>query len=77
MGDRKFEFQSPVKAVRDKWYTCLRNSRKTAKEIKKSITKKPRNITKLIKIVETEGISKLREVCEKEKENLVQNYADL
>jgi hypothetical protein len=55
----------------------LKNARRTAKEIKKSITKKPRNISRLLRIIENEGIGKLREVCEGEKDNIVQNYKDM
>ncbi len=77
IGDRKYEFESEIKAERDKWYSCLRNSRRTAKEIKKSVTKKPRNICRLSKIIENEGVGKLREVCESEKDNIVQNYKDM
>ncbi len=77
MGDRKYEFNTESKAERDKWYVSLRNSRKTAKEIKKSFTKKPRNITKILKIYESEGITKLRDQCEKEKDALIKNYKDL
>lgn len=77
IGERKFEFETQIKGERDKWYICLKNSRKTSKDIKKSITKKPRNITRLLKIIEHEGIGKLREVCEKERDNIVQNYKDM
>jgi hypothetical protein len=77
LGERKYEFESEIKGDRDKWYTCLKNSRRTAKEIKKSSTKKPRNISRLVKIIENEGIGKLREVCEKEKDNILQNFKDM
>ena len=77
MGDRKYEFQSEFKAERDKWYNCLKNSRRTAKEIKRSFTKKPRNISKLLKIFDTEGLNKLKEVAEKEKDSIVNSYKDM
>jgi hypothetical protein len=77
MGDRKYEFESEMKGERDKWYTTLKNSRKTAKEFKRSLTKKPRNISKLNKIIENEGIGKLKEIIEKEKDDIVNDYSDM
>jgi hypothetical protein len=77
MGDRKYEFESEMKGERDKWYICIKNSRKTTKEYKKSITKKPRNISRLNKIVENEGIGKLKEIIEKEKDDIVNDYSDM
>jgi hypothetical protein len=77
MGDRKYEFQSEIKGERDKWYMAIKNSRQTAKDIKKSFTKKPRNITKLLKSIETEGSGRLKEICEKEKDNILSNYKDV
>jgi hypothetical protein len=59
------------------WYEVLRNSRKTAKDIKLSITKKPRNLNKLLAMIDVEGVNKLKEFCEKEKEKLAGNYEDM
>ncbi len=77
MGDKKYEFVSDVKGERDTWYEVLKNSRKTAKDIKISITKKPRNLSKLLSILDKEGASKLKEVCEGEKDKIVGNYAEM
>lgn len=77
MGDRKFEFESEMMADRDRWYFSLKNSRRTAKEFKNSITKKPRNISKLCKIIDTDGIGKLKEIIEKEKDDIVFDYSDM
>jgi len=59
------------------WYEALRNSRKTAKDVNKSVTKKPRNLNKLLAMIELEGPNKLKEFCEKEKEKLAGNYNDM
>lgn len=77
MGDRIYEFQSDIRGERDKWYEVLKNSRRTAKDIKNSITGKPRNLNKMLNIYEREGISKIREVCETEKDRLINNYKDM
>ncbi len=77
LGVEKYEFMSELKGERDMWYESLKNSRKTAKEIKNSITKKPRNIAKISKIIEKEGVDKLREFCDKEREKLSGNYSDM
>ena len=73
-GNRKYEFQTEMHGERDKWVEVLTNSRRTAKEISQSITKKPRNLCKLIKIEEQEGINKLKLICEEEKDKLVFDY---
>jgi hypothetical protein len=77
VGEKKYEFISDFKGERDMWYEVLRNSRKTAKDIKNSITKKPRNLNKLLAIIEKEGIGKLREFVEKEKEKITGNYWEM
>jgi hypothetical protein len=77
MGDRKYEFLSDFKGERDMWYEVLRNSRKTSKDIKNSITKKPRNLNKLSNILDRDGGSKLKEICEKEKEKIIGGSKDM
>ena len=57
------------------WYEILKNSRKTAKDIKNSITKKPRNLSKILAVLEKEGIANLRDFCEKEKEKIAGDYS--
>jgi len=73
LGDRKFVMQSDLKGERDTWFEVLVNSRKTVKDIKLSITKKPRNLNKLQNIINTEGLGKLRDICETEKEKCIYN----
>lgn len=77
MGDRKYEFQSVYLGERDKWYEVLKNSRKTAKDVKNSFTKRPRNLERLSNVTETEGVSKLKEICEAEKDKIIGDYKDL
>jgi hypothetical protein len=59
------------------WYEILKNSRKTAKDIKSSITKKPRNLCKILAVLEKEGIGNLRDFCEKEKEKIAGDYSEM
>ena len=42
--DRKFDYYCESKSERDKWFEVIKNSRRTAKEYKLSVTKHPRNI---------------------------------
>lgn len=77
MGDRKFEFLSTMKGERDKWFEALRCSRKTAREIKNSFTKNPRNVSKLSKILDTEGYDKLKLYCEKEKARYMKGFEEM
>jgi hypothetical protein len=77
VGEKKYEFISDFKGERDMWYEVLKNSRKTAKDIKNSITKKPRNLSKILSLVDKEGIGKLRDFCEKEKDKIAGNYSEM
>lgn len=77
VGDKKYRFISDFKGERDMWYEVLRNSRKTAKDIKNSLTKKPRSLSKLLAVIDREGIGKLRELAEKEKEKVAGNYSEM
>ena len=77
LGDRKYEVQSEFKGTRDTWFEYIKNSRKTAKDVKTSITKRPRNINKLCNILESNGEEKLKKVCEDEKDKILNNYKDI
>jgi len=77
MGDRKYEVQSEIKGERDLWFEYIKNSRKTAKDVKTSLTKHPRNINKLCNILESLGEDKLKKICEDEKDKIVSNYKDI
>lgn len=74
--DRVFEFYSEIKGDRDLWFEALKNSRRTAKEIKNSIKKHPRNIQRLESILE-EGQNKLLEELEKEKMKTIGDYKEM
>ena len=74
--DRVFEFYSEIKGDRDLWFEALKNSRRTAKEIKNSIKKHPRNIQRLANILE-EGQNKLLEELEKEKMKTIGDYKEM
>ena len=71
------EVMTTVRGERDIWFDALKNSRKTGKEIKNSITKKPRNLSKFVNIVEKEGIDKIKDICKNERDKLLDKYKDL
>ncbi len=77
MGERKFIFTSEFKYELEKWCEALNISRKTTKEIKASISKKPKNIAKLLGIFEKEGEEKLKEVANKRKEECVKYFTEM
>lgn len=72
MGGRLFELTSNLKGERDKWYEILKNARRTAKEIKMSKTKKPRNIQKIENILLKNGPAAVREKAISEKDYIVE-----
>jgi hypothetical protein len=76
-GERKFELLLNVRGERDRWYEVLKNSRKTAKEIKHSITGKPRNLRRLLNVVANSGVKKIEEICIEEIEKLSFNYKEM
>ena len=73
--DRIYEFYSEIKGDRDKWFEVLKNSRKTAKEYKASVTKHPRNVELLNSIFE-KGQDKFKEKLEEEMNKIVGNYKE-
>lgn len=77
MGDRKFELCTEIKGERDKWFEAIKNSRKTGKDYKNSISHKPRNLNKILNFFEKEGMSKIFTICENEKNKLCQNFTDM
>ena len=73
--DRIYEFYSEIKGDRDKWFEVLKNSRRTAKEYKASVTKHPRNVELLNSIFE-KGQDKFKEKLEEEMNKIVGNYKE-
>lgn len=77
MGDRIFTFSSEFKYEREKWYEALKNSRRTTKEIKHSISKKPKNVAKLVNVFEKEGESKIKEIVNYKKEECLKCFTKM
>jgi hypothetical protein len=77
MGERKFIFTSEFKYEIEKWCEALNISRKTTKEMKASISKKPKNISKLITIFENKGEEELKELANKRKEECVKYFPEM
>lgn len=74
MNERIYEFITDVCWERDYWYEALLNSRKTAKDIMNSKTKKPRNVLKLSHFFNTEGESKIEKLADSEVENIIKDF---
>ena len=55
--DRKYLLNTQYKFEREKWYEAIKNCRRSIKEIKNSISKKPKNVSYLVNIYESEGES--------------------
>jgi len=55
----------------------MKNSRKTAKDVKTSITKHPRNVNRLLNIFDSLGEDKVKKICEEEKDKIVNNYKEI
>ena len=74
--DRRYEFYSDTKGVRDTWYEVLKNSRRTAKEILMSTTKHPRNIDLLLSYYE-KGEEQFKEKLDSEIKEIAGNYNEI
>ncbi len=77
MGERKFIFTSEFNYEIEKWCEALNISRKTTKQIKASISKKPKNISKLRAVFEKEGEEIIKEIANKRKEECVKYFSEM
>ena len=75
-GERGYLFFCDTKSERDEWFEVLKNSRKTAKEYKLSITKHPRNID-LINALFVKDIKEFNKKMQEEKNNIVGNINEI
>ena len=74
--DRRYELYSESKAERDEWFECLKNSRRTAKEYKQSLSKHPRNVTILYNIY-TRSQEEFRNKIQNELSQRIGNYNEI
>ena len=75
-GERTYTFYCETKSERDEWFEVLKNSRKTAKEYKLSITKHPRNID-LLNTLFTKDIKDFNKKIEEEKNKIVGDITEI
>ena len=75
-GDRAYNFYCESKSERDEWFEVLKNSRKTAKEYKLSVTKHPRNID-LLNSLFLKDIKEFNKKIEEEKNSITGNIKEL
>jgi hypothetical protein len=71
MGERKFLFNTQYKFEKEKWYEALKNCRRTIKENKNSISKKPINVSYLVNLYDKEGEKAIKDIAEKKKEDIL------
>ena len=74
--DRRYELYSESKAERDQWFECLKNSRRTAKEYKQSVSKHPRNVAVLYNTY-TRSQEEFRNKIESELSQRIGNYKEI
>ena len=74
--DRKYEFYSESKGERDFWFENLKNSRRTAKEYKASVTKHPRNVEFLNQKFER-SMEEFNKKIEDEKNQIIGDYKEI
>jgi len=77
MGEKKLEFWTEFMGERDKWLEAIKYSRKTAKDNKRSLSRIPRNLNKLVKLLESKGISRISSESEQEKNRISQVYLEM
>ena len=77
MGDKKIDMCTEFKGERDKWFEAIKNSRRTSKDYKNSISQNPRNFNKILNIYEKDGLSKIYSLCENEKNKICQNFSEM
>jgi hypothetical protein len=71
---RKYELLTENTVERKKWYEALKCSSLTAREYKNSLSKRPRNIGKLAKLMDKGGIEKVKDICEEEKRKIISEF---
>ena len=74
VGDNNYLFYNKIQEDRDLAFEVLKNSRKTAKDIANSITKRPRNMARLLKIYEKKGKQEYLDELEKEEGKNLGNF---
>ena len=74
VGDNNYLFYTKIQEDRDVTFEVFKNSRKTAKDIANSITKRPRNMTRLLNIFENKGKQDYIDNLEKEENQKLGNF---
>lgn len=74
MGERKFIISTQYKFEKEKWYEALKNCRRTIKEIKNSISQKPKNVSYLVNLYEKDGEKAVKEIAEKKKDEILGKF---
>lgn len=77
MGERKYLFNTEYKFEREKWYLALKNCRRTIKEIKNSISQKPKNVSYLVNLFENEGEKAIKDLAEGRKDEIMSIFEEM
>ena len=70
INDKVYDFYSETKVERDEWFEVIKNSRKTSKEYKLSITKHPRNVEILYSLYNQDQKEFLKKIQEEKLQNI-------
>jgi hypothetical protein len=70
MGDKKYLWNTEYNFEREKWFEAIKNCRRTVKEIKNSISQKPKNVGYLVELYEKEGEKAVEKIAEKKKDEI-------
>lgn len=71
MGDKMYLFNTEYNFEREKWFEAMKNCRRTVKEIKNSISQKPKNVSYLCDLFEKEGEKAIKEIAERKKDEII------
>lgn len=74
MGERNYEVINDIRGERDKWFEILTSCKNFAEELKFTITKRPKSMSRVAKSVERDGIEVAKELALKENDNILSEY---
>ena len=74
VGDNNYLFYNKIQEERDLAFEVIKNSRRTAKDIANSITKRPRNMVRLLNLYEKKGKQEYLDDLEKEENKKLGNF---
>lgn len=77
MNDRKFELSTEICWDRDAWFEVFRNSKQTGRDVELSKTKKPRNMNRLLSILNDGSKISIEKQAEIELNQLITGFEEI